>query len=115
MNIADNGFQLTDWSKLTQELISGQCGESKSRKNNYGDIRIRIVKYSAGYEADHWCTKGHILHWLEGDLIVKLKDGTEYNLKKGTSFICGDSSENPHKVTSKNGATILIIDQQMIA
>jgi quercetin dioxygenase-like cupin family protein len=71
---------------------------------------MRKVKYSAGYEADHWCTQGHILHGLEGELKVELKDGTEYSFEKGMSIVCGDNCENPHKVISKNGATILIID-----
>ena len=71
---------------------------------------MRIVRYSAGYEADHWCSKGHILHGLEGDVIIKLKDETEYHLKKGMSIICGDNLENPHKAISKKGAAILIID-----
>lgn len=31
-----------------------------------GDIRIRKVEYSLGYEADHWYSKDHILLGTEG-------------------------------------------------
>ena len=26
-----------------------------------GALRVRMVEYSPGYLADHWCAKGHIL------------------------------------------------------
>ena len=33
-------------------------------------MRIRLVEYSAGYLADHWCQKGHIVHCLEGEFTL---------------------------------------------
>jgi hypothetical protein len=38
------------------------------RTRQFGAIRVRIVEYSPGYLADHWCAKGHILFCLEGEL-----------------------------------------------
>ncbi len=34
-----------------------------------------MVEYTAGYVADHWCSKGHILLCTEGELETELADG----------------------------------------
>ncbi len=38
-------------------------------------IRVRMVEYSPGYEADHWCSKGHIILCLEGSMETTLEMG----------------------------------------
>lgn len=45
-----------------------------------GNIRVRIVEYSPGYTADHWCNKGHVLLVLEGELYTELSDGSKVRL-----------------------------------
>jgi quercetin dioxygenase-like cupin family protein len=50
-----------------------------------GNIRVRIVEYSPGYLADHWCSRGHVLLVLEGELVTELDDGRKFVLTAGTS------------------------------
>ena len=110
MKITDNGIFTTDWVDVESKSVDGEHGTSQSKTLEYSEIRIRIIEYSPGYKADHWCPKGHIIFVLEGELIIKLKDETEYRISKGMSFICGDSEINSHAAYSKNGASVLIID-----
>jgi quercetin dioxygenase-like cupin family protein len=51
-----------------------------------GEIRVRVVDYSPGYLADHWCDKGHILYVLEGELTSELKDGRQVVITPGISY-----------------------------
>jgi hypothetical protein len=39
-----------------------------------GEIRVRKVEYSAGYKADHWCKKGHIILCTEGEMETELDE-----------------------------------------
>ncbi len=110
MKIIDNGCLVTDWSDIKEDSVNGQSGSSHSKIIEYGEIRVRTIEYSPGYEADHWCPKGHIIFVLEGELVIKLKDGTDYRINKGMSFVCGDNESNMHSAASKNGATVIIID-----
>ncbi len=74
-----------------------------------GDIRIRRVDYSAGYRADHWCDKGHILHCLEGELHTELKDGRTVVMTPGSSYIVADGAQ-PHRSFTSAGAKLFIVD-----
>ncbi|MEG0996589.1 MAG: DHCW motif cupin fold protein, partial [Clostridia bacterium] len=49
-------------------------------------VRVRMVEYTAGYLADHWCVKGHILLCLEGELHTELEDGRRFVLRPGMSY-----------------------------
>ena len=75
----------------------------------FGTIRVRIVEYSAGYMADHWCSKGHILFCLEGELLTELKDGRQFTLTAGMSYQVADNAE-AHRSYSKTGARLFIVD-----
>ena len=68
-------FTITDWDKVEPVTYPGETGEAVWRTFNMGEIRVRVVDYSPGYLADHWCDKGHILYVLEGELTSELKDG----------------------------------------
>ena len=72
-------------------------------------LRIRIVEYSPGYLADHWCTKGHIVHCLEGEFESELQNGKRFLLKKGMTYVVSDEVSS-HRSTTKNGVKLLIID-----
>lgn len=110
MKIQDIPFTITDWGQIPKEEYKGETGTSFWQTVNKGDIRVRKIEYSPGYRADHWCSKGHILLVLEGKLLVQLKNGQEYTLKKGMSFQAGDNESNPHLAFTDHGATVFIVD-----
>ena len=72
-------------------------------------LRIRIVEYSKGYLAHHWCKKGRFVHCLEGEFINELENGGFYRLSKGMSYIVSDNLSS-HRSFSKDGVKLLIID-----
>lgn len=69
-----------------------------------------MVEYSAGYLADHWCHKGHIIHVLAGQLIVEHEDGIEFVLDAGMTYHVADDEGSPHRARSITGATVFIVD-----
>jgi hypothetical protein len=75
MNIQDVSFCTVDWKQVMPTEHSGEIGQALWRTLEIGNIRVRMVEYSPGYLADHWCTRGHVLLVLEGELITELKDG----------------------------------------
>ena len=78
-------------------------------EKNFGAIRVRIVEYSPGYLADHWCKKGHILLCLEGELHTELEDGRKFVLLPGMSYQVADDAE-PHRSSTATGAKLFIVD-----
>jgi mannose-6-phosphate isomerase class I len=102
-------FCVTDWSTLAAAEHAGACGTALWRTQQFDTIRVRMVEYSPGYHADHWCTKGHILLCLEGELHTRLKDGREFTLKPGTSYQVADDME-PHQSYTPSGARLFIVD-----
>jgi quercetin dioxygenase-like cupin family protein len=102
-------FETTDWSHVKPTEHRGETGMATWRTRQFADIRVRMVDYSPGYRADHWCSKGHILLCLEGELHVELKDGRTIVLKAGTSYQVGDDAE-PHRSFTATGARLFIVD-----
>jgi hypothetical protein len=109
MKMAAFPLVTTDWSEVAATEHPGEKGMAIWRTLNFGEIRVRMVEYSAGYEADHWCSKGHILLCLEGELETRLADGRQFTLKPGMSYQVGDS-EPPHRSVTRNGAKLFIVD-----
>ena len=70
---------------------------------------MRLLEYSPGYRADHWCTKGHILLCLEGELETELADGRKFLLTPGQSYQVADAAE-PHRSTTRTGAKLFVVD-----
>ncbi|MGV2482002.1 UNVERIFIED_CONTAM: DHCW motif cupin fold protein, partial [Salmonella enterica subsp. enterica serovar Weltevreden] len=70
---------------------------------------IRKVDYSAGYLADHWCRKGHIVHCLEGEFVSELENGETVTLSKGMTYVVSDELSS-HRSVSAQGVQLLIID-----
>ncbi len=62
-----------------------------------------------GYLADHWCSKGHILRCLEGELHTDLADGRSFTLTPGTSYQVADNAE-AHRSRTDRGAKLFIVD-----
>ncbi|HEU5290968.1 MAG TPA: DHCW motif cupin fold protein [Cyclobacteriaceae bacterium] len=102
-------FQTTDWNALMTTEHVGECGKSHWRTMQWGDLRVRVVEYSPGYKANHWCTKGHILFCLEGELTTELKDGRQFVLKQGMSYQVSDDV-SAHRSSTKTGAKLFIVD-----
>jgi quercetin dioxygenase-like cupin family protein len=109
MIIKNIPFEATDWSTIKSEHHNGESGYAEWKVRQCGDIRVRVVEYSPNYKADHWCTKGHILFCLEGEMTTELKDGKVIKLHKGMSYQVEDDNY-PHSSYTKNGAILFIVD-----
>ena len=109
MNISDLPFEVTDWSKVERTEHRGERGVAYWQTLQFGDIRVRMVEYSPGYLADHWCSKGHILLCLAGELHIELQDGRMNTLKPGFSYQVADNAE-AHRSTTETGAKLFIVD-----
>jgi len=109
MKIENIPFGSTDWSKVEPVEHSGETGIAIWRTCQFGEIRVRIVEYTPGYRADHWCSKGHILYVLEGELTTELKDGRIIQMKAGQSYQVADNAE-AHRSTTSTGAKLFIVD-----
>jgi quercetin dioxygenase-like cupin family protein len=109
MKIEHHPFQYLDWSSVDIEEQDGELGTVRKRTMYLGDIRVRIVEYSAGYLADHWCKKGHVVLCLEGELYSQLEDGRTFTLTPGTSYFVGDEDE-AHRSSTINGCKLFIVD-----
>lgn len=102
-------FQTIDWSLVAREEHTGEQGSAWWQTIQAQDIRVRIVTYSAGYIADHWCRKGHIVHCLEGSFVTELDTGEQFSLSAGMTYIVSDDA-GAHRSTSEQGVQLLIID-----
>ncbi|QHB32973.1 hypothetical protein F0T03_12910 [Yersinia canariae] len=109
MNIVDIPFGITDWSTVDKTEHMGDQGIAYWRTQNFGGIRVRMVEYSAGYIADHWCSKGHILLCIDGELNTELADGRIFILKAGMSYQVADHAE-AHRSSTISGARLFIVD-----
>lgn len=109
MQIAGFAFDITDWSRVETTEHPGKTGTAYWRTQSFGDIRVRMVEYTPGYLADHWCAKGHILLCIEGELHTELKDGKKFILKPGMSYQVADETE-PHRSFTSLGAKLFIVD-----
>ncbi len=109
MDIRDLPFGTTDWTRIDATEHAGVTGRATWRTQQFGAIRVRMVDYSPGYLADHWCTKGHILLCLAGELRTELADGRVFTLTPGMSYQVADGAE-PHRSSTSVGATLFIVD-----
>ena len=102
-------FSTVDWSRVPVTEHPGETGQALWRTIEVGNIRVRMVEYSPGYRADHWCSKGHILLVIEGELETELADGRRFTLKAGMSYQVADGAE-PHRSSTRTGARLFIVD-----
>jgi quercetin dioxygenase-like cupin family protein len=109
MQISGIPFGTTDWSKIEPTEHKGETGVALWRTQQFGDVRVRMVEYTPGYLADHWCAKGHIILCTEGELTTELKDGRTFTLKPGMSYQVSDNEE-PHRSFTEVGAKLFIVD-----
>jgi quercetin dioxygenase-like cupin family protein len=109
MQMNNISFGTTDWSTIEPTTHPGDVGHATWRTQHFGAIRVRMVEYTPGYVANHWCAKGHILLCLEGELSTELEDGRVYVLKAGMSYQVADDAEK-HRSTTATGAKLFIVD-----
>ncbi len=107
-------FQTIDWSTVKKTTHQGETGYAYWQTMQYPDLRIRIVEYSPGYVADHWCEKGHIVYCLEGEVVNELKDGTKNTLTPGMSYVVSDDLSSHRSITTE-GVRLLIIDGSFLS
>lgn len=99
-----------DWSQIPASVHAGASGRATERQQRVGELQLRLVEYSAGYTADHWCSKGHVIFVVAGDLTIEHADGTRYGLTAGMSYVVADDSGTPHRARSDGGSTIFVVD-----
>jgi hypothetical protein len=101
---------ITDWSQVPVAVAPGASGTATLRTREFGSMRMRLVDYSAGYIADHWCSKGHIIFIVAGRLMIEHEDGARHVLTAGMSYHTSDEAGPPHRVLSDGGAIIFVVD-----
>jgi hypothetical protein len=109
MQISDIPFGTTDWSRIERTEHKGETGLAYWCTQQFGTIRVRMVEYTPGYLADHWCAKGHILLCLDGELHTELKDVRKFTLTPGLSYQVADDME-PHRSYTEKGAKLFVVD-----
>jgi len=102
-------FQTIDWSKIQRTIHQGETGTAFWQTVQLPGLRIRVVEYTAGYLADHWCRKGHIVHCLEGQFTSESADGRHSELTEGMTYVVTDEMSS-HRSLTKGGVKLLIID-----
>jgi len=107
-------FQFIDWSEVPAVDFPGESGVATWQTLQFEGLRVRLVAYSPGYLADHWCQKGHIVQCLEGAFISELSTGEKIRLEKGNSYIVSDNLSS-HRSISEGGVKLLIIDGNFLS
>jgi quercetin dioxygenase-like cupin family protein len=109
MEIQDVPFTATDWAAIAPSRRPGAAGTATWRTVEQGNLRVRMVEYSPGYAADHWCRRGHVLLVLDGELHTELDDGTTITLTAGMSYQVADDAR-AHRSSTVSGARLFIVD-----
>ena len=109
MEIRNIPFEVFDMESLSPEVHAGTTGQALWKTIKRGELRIRIVEYSAGYLADHWCKKGHAVFVIDGEFVSELEDGRKFTLSKGMSYLVADGAD-AHRSFTENGVKLLIVD-----
>jgi quercetin dioxygenase-like cupin family protein len=109
MDLAGIPFRTIDWSTIDETTHPGESGTARWRTVEAGNVRARIVEYSPGYLADHWCERGHVILVMEGTLITELRDGRTFELRPGQSYVVANG-DGAHRSKTTTGARIFIVD-----
>ena len=109
MQLIDMPFEVTTWSEVPPTVHPGTSGEARWHTKTFGAMRVRMVEYSPGYLADHWCEKGHVVLCVRGQVRTELSDGRVFELKPGMGYQVGDG-QSSHRSQTDHGATLFIVD-----
>ncbi len=110
MKLPEMSFTIVDWTELQASEHLGETCTSHWRCFDQGELRTRLVDYSPGYEADHWCDRGHVLYVLSGRMEIKLRDGRSFHLTPGSGFCVSDNGDAAHRVATNTGCRVFIVD-----
>jgi quercetin dioxygenase-like cupin family protein len=110
MKLENLPIGVIDWSRVPAVSQAGETGIATARTCDLGNITLRVVVYSSGFKADHWCNKGHIVYVIAGSLVIEHEDETRTELSTGTSWHAPDDAKSPHRVRCEAGATVFILD-----
>jgi hypothetical protein len=110
VKIPDLPFTTTDWAALPTTEHPGDPGKAVWRTLEIGDLRVRMVEYSPGYVANHWCDRGHVLLVIEGELDTELRDGRTFKLSAGMSYQVSNFGDAAHRSSTRTGAKLFIVD-----
>lgn len=110
MKLPELAFTTTDWSAVPPTEHPGETGMALWRTFSAGDLRVRMVEYTPGYLADHWCDRGHVLMVLEGELETELRDGRTFKLTAGMSYQVSDFGDAAHRSSTRAGCRLFIVD-----
>ena len=102
-------FQTINWQGIPKTEHKGESGIAYWQTMQFDGLRIRLVEYSKGYIADHWCKKGHIVHCLEGEFTSELENGGEFRMSPGMTYVVSDNLSS-HRSITRTGVKVLIID-----
>jgi hypothetical protein len=103
-------FTDVHWDALPGTEHKGESGHALWRTLNNGDVRMRVVEYSPGYVADHWCDRGHVIYVIEGVLETELRDGRRFTFPAGSGYTVSDFGGAAHKSSTITGARLFIVD-----
>jgi hypothetical protein len=109
MRFGNLPFTTTNWGAVPTTEHAGAKGVAVWRTVQAGEVRVRMVEYSPGYMADHWCKRGHVLLVLEGELQTELNDGRIVRLAAGMSYQVADDV-GAHRSSTPSGAKVFIVD-----
>jgi hypothetical protein len=109
MHILGVAFQTIDWPRIAPTTHPGDPGTALWRTLETGNVRVRLVEYSPGYLADHWCERGHVVHVVEGEVVTELRDGRTFTLGPGQTYVVGDG-DGAHRSRAPRGARLFIVD-----
>ena len=110
MKIESVPFTYVTWEEIPKTVHAGETGFATWQTVEKGNLRVRLVEYSAGYLADHWCPRGHVIHILSGEMVSELKDGSKTFMKAGMTYFMSDDPENPHRSFTEKGVKLFIAD-----
>jgi quercetin dioxygenase-like cupin family protein len=106
-------FQVVDWQEVERVAYPGETGQAWWRTLSFDGLRVRVVEYSPGYLADHWCQKGHVVYCLEGSFTTELETGERFLLEQGMSYIVSDGASS-HRSITETGVRLLIVDGDLL-
>jgi hypothetical protein len=109
MDFNDIPFQTIHWENIDKTEHPGETGMALWQTLQFAGLRVRVVEYTKGYLADHWCQKGHIVYCLEGEFATELQNGESFKLSKGMGYIVSDELSS-HRSITENGVKLFIID-----
>lgn len=109
MELSSIPFMTTNWNEFPATKHKGETGTALWKTLDLGCVRVRMVEYTPGYKADHWCKRGHVLFVISGELITELDDGRSFILSSGMSYQVQHDGE-AHRSQTNTGAKLFIVD-----